>query len=142
MVSSKRSVRWVALWKRSLGIRHGMTRDNPRAVRPQHRQLTGQLEVGQHAQPIRPMGDQDFGATIGAQQGPAHEQPQIGKWRVAHQLRQCQLEPRQSATGQLALDDLADGFDFRQLGHSSSGAPPTGRNPGRLTTSRSSAAGT
>jgi hypothetical protein len=105
--------------KRTLGIGHGMTRHNPRAIWPEDRKLTGQLEVGQHAQPIRPMGDQDFSATISAQQRPAHEQPQIGKWRVANQFRQCQLEPRQRATNQLALDNPADGFDFRELGHSS-----------------------
>ena len=90
-----------------------MTRDNSRAVRPQHRKLTGQLEVGQHAQLVRPMGDQDFGPTIGAQQGPPDEEPQIRQRRVANELRQCQLETRERATGQLALDDPADGFDFR-----------------------------
>ena len=105
--------------KWSLGIGHGMTRDNSRPVRPQHRKLTGQLEVRQHAQSTRPMGDEDLGATIGAEQGPPHEQPKIRQRRVAHQFRQCQLETRQRATDQLALDDPADGFDFRQLGHSS-----------------------
>ena len=65
---------------RSFGIGYGMTRDNSRAVRPQHRKLAGQLEVGQHAQSIRPVGDQHFGATIGAQQGAADEQRQIGNW--------------------------------------------------------------
>ena len=113
----------------SLGVRHGMTRDNPRAVWPQHRKLTGQLEVGQHAQStdqwvIRTLARRSALSRVLPTRSPDRAAASRARASAMSARDPCSVRPVSSRSTILRMVSTSgsSGIDER-------GSPPTGATP-------------
>jgi hypothetical protein len=94
-----------------------MPRDRPGPIRPEDRELAGELEMHHETQ----VAIEIDGEYLRASSRTGNRVTDHGGWirdlRIAKQFRQPQIDRSHETPCQLALDDPACGFDFRQLGH-------------------------